>query len=52
MEFLSRRGPDVKGRRSWPAILFQNSGPIWVRYAGSKNSLKDQERAVSTVEIL
>jgi hypothetical protein len=29
----------------------RNLGPIWVRYAGSKNSLEDQERAVSTVEI-
>ncbi len=26
-------------------------GPIWVRYAGSKSFLEDQERAVSTVEI-
>ena len=28
-----------------------NLGAIWVRYAGSKNSLEDEERAVSTVEI-
>jgi hypothetical protein len=28
-----------------------NLGPIWVWYVGSKNSLEDQERAVSTVEI-
>jgi len=28
-----------------------NLGPIWVRLAGSKSSLEDQERAVSTVEI-
>src|SRR5436190_18167707 len=28
-----------------------NLGPIWVRLTGSKSSLEDQERAVSTVEI-
>lgn len=28
-----------------------NLGPIWVSKAGSKNSLEDQKRAVSTVEI-
>jgi hypothetical protein len=31
--------------------MLSNLGPIWVRLAGSKNSLEDQERAVSTVEI-
>jgi len=28
-----------------------NLGPIWVQLTGSKSSLEDQERAVSTVEI-
>jgi len=32
-------------------VMLSNLGPIWVRLAGSKNSLEDQERAVSTVEI-
>jgi len=29
----------------------RNQGPIWVQSSGSKSSLEDQERAVSTVEI-
>ena len=28
-----------------------NLGPIWVQLAGSKKSLRDRERAVSTVKI-
>ena len=31
--------------------MLSNLGPIWVRLAGSTYSLKDEERAVSTVEI-
>jgi hypothetical protein len=62
LPWLSKKSTavDQGSRDSWKAenhalmcmrIWLLNLGPIWVRLAGSNNSLEDRERAVSTVKI-